>query len=325
VASVGYFVSTIDLRPVRRWQRRSERSRRRPSRQPPPCQHRCPRLCAVHRRRPRQAGDTPAAESATAETAQAADSQAAPVNGTPNPAPLQRNDVRRSRRSCGPLASIRPVDGNPGRMTEGAVRLSTDSRAADRRIDNALLQQFRQDPAPLAVQQVRPAGRPAGPLALPRRSDPFEPACAAGNRFGQWMNPWCADARRPKEGPLFARRSAELPATASIVDRSVATASIKEAFMLRATPCRHCRTLRRNGGLRRQARRPGAHGRRDRRRWRRPGGRSRGQPGSGRRGRWAGRRRDRCRNRARTLIAGRRPGARDVGSPVAYCLSEVAS
>ncbi len=75
-------------------------------------------------------------------------------------------------------------------MTEGAVRRYQQDRGQPQtgEIDNALLQQLRQDPAPPAVQQVaQRAARPARSPA-PRRSDPFEPVRAAGNRFGQWMD-----------------------------------------------------------------------------------------------------------------------------------------
>src|SRR5258707_821733 len=84
----------------------------------------------------------------------------------------------------------RLVDGNPGRMTEGAVRRYQQDRGQPQtgEIDKALLQQLRQDPAPPAVQQVaQRAARPARSPG-PRRSDPFEPVRAAGNRFGQWMD-----------------------------------------------------------------------------------------------------------------------------------------
>jgi hypothetical protein len=204
-ASVGYFVSTIDLQPVPPLASAATR----PQPAPPvetaaavpapaldsaPAASPAPALDSAPAASPApaaSAADTPAAEPATAETAQAAASQAAPVNGTPNPAPLQRDDVREIQaklRSFG--FNPGPVDGNPGRMTEGAVRRYQQDRGQPQtgEIDNALLQQLRQDPAPPAVQQVaQRAARPARSPG-PRRSDPFESVRAAGNRFGQWMD-----------------------------------------------------------------------------------------------------------------------------------------
>jgi hypothetical protein len=192
-ASVGYFVSTIDLQPVPPLASAATRPQPAPpvetaAAAPAPALDSAP---AASPAPAESAADTPAAEPATAETAQAADSQAAPVNGTPNPAPLQRDDVREIQaklRSFG--FNPGPVDGNPGRMTEGAVRRYQQDRGQPQtgEIDNALLQQLRQDPAPPAVQQVaQRAARPARSPG-PRRSDPFEPVRAAGNRFGQWMD-----------------------------------------------------------------------------------------------------------------------------------------
>ncbi|HMK00126.1 MAG TPA: peptidoglycan-binding domain-containing protein [Reyranella sp.] len=192
-ASVGYFVSTIDSQPVPPLASAATRPQPAPpvetaAAAPAPALDSAP---AASPAPAASAAETPAAEPATAETAQAADSQAALVNGTPNPAPLQRNDVREIQaklRSFG--FNPGAVDGNPGRMTEGAVKRYQQDRGQPQtgEIDNALLQQLRQDPAPPAVQQVaQRAARPARSPG-PRRSDPFEPVRAAGNRFGQWMD-----------------------------------------------------------------------------------------------------------------------------------------
>jgi hypothetical protein len=192
-ASVGYFVSTIDLQSVPPLANAAARPQpaapvETAAAAPAPALDSAP---AASPGPAESASDTPAAEQATAETAQVADSQAAPVNGTPNPAPLQRDDVREIQaklRSFG--FNPGPVDGNPGRMTEGAVRRYQQDRGQPQtgEIDKALLQQLRQDPAPPAVQQVaQRAARPARSPG-PRRSDPFEPVRAAGNRFGQWMD-----------------------------------------------------------------------------------------------------------------------------------------
>jgi hypothetical protein len=75
-------------------------------------------------------------------------------------------------------------------MTEGAVIRYQQNRGQPQtgKVDRELLEQLRPDPAPQLVQ------RAAGPYARPtrspgpRRSDPFEPIRAAGNRLGQWLD-----------------------------------------------------------------------------------------------------------------------------------------
>ena len=74
-------------------------------------------------------------------------------------------------------------------MTEGAVIRYQQDRGQPQigKVDRELLEQLRQDPAPQIVQRV------AGPYARPtrspgaRRSGPFEPVRAAGDRFGKWL------------------------------------------------------------------------------------------------------------------------------------------
>jgi hypothetical protein len=193
-ASVGYFVSTIDSRPVPPLASAPARPQPAPPVEtaasvpapasPDSAQASSPAASA-------SAADTPAIEPAVAETAPPEDSQPAPVKATPDAPPLQRDDVREIQaklRSFG--FNPGPVDGNPGRMTEGAVKRYQQDRGQPQtgEIDNTLLQQLRQDPAPPVVQQV--VQRAARPVRSPgpRRSDPFEPVRAAGNRFGQWMD-----------------------------------------------------------------------------------------------------------------------------------------
>jgi CheY-like chemotaxis protein len=122
--------------------------------------------------------------------AQAAEGQQAPVEAAPNQTPLRRAEAREVQerlRSFG----FNPgrVDGVPGAMTEGAVRYYQQDRGQPQtgKVDRELLEQLRQDPAPQIVQ------RATGPYARPtrspgaRRSDPFEPVRAAGDRLGQWL------------------------------------------------------------------------------------------------------------------------------------------
>jgi len=193
-ASVGYFVSTIDSRPVPLVASAAARPQpvppvetaaAVPASAPPdsaPASSPAPAASVA---------DTPAAGPAAAETAPAADSQAATVEATPNPAPLQRDDVREIQAKLQAFGfNPGPVDGTPGRMTEGAVRRYQQDRgqAQTGEIDRVLLEQLRQDPAPPVVQQVaQRAARPARPPG-PRRGDPFDSVRAAGNRFGQWVD-----------------------------------------------------------------------------------------------------------------------------------------
>jgi CheY-like chemotaxis protein len=133
---------------------------------------------------------TPAVVPAAAQVAAAAESPQAPVEAAPNQTPLRRAEAREVQerlRSFG----FNPgrVDGVPGAMTEGAVMYYQQDRGQPQtgKVDRELLEQLRQDPAPQIVQ------RATGPYARPtrspgaRRSDPFEPVRAAGDRLGQWL------------------------------------------------------------------------------------------------------------------------------------------
>jgi hypothetical protein len=54
-------------------------------------------------------------------------------------------------------------------------------------VDRELLEQLRQGPAPqIAQRAARPDARATRSPGA-RRSDPFEPVRAAGNRLGQWL------------------------------------------------------------------------------------------------------------------------------------------
>jgi hypothetical protein len=133
---------------------------------------------------------TPAAEPAAAPAATAAESQPAPVEPAPKQAALRRDEMREVQarlRSFG--FNPGPVDGVPGPMTEDAVQHYQRHRGQRQTgtADRDLLEQLRQDPAP---QVAQPAARPDARATRspgPRRSDPFEPVRAAGERFGQWL------------------------------------------------------------------------------------------------------------------------------------------
>jgi hypothetical protein len=133
----------------------------------------------------------PAVVPAAVQAAAAADSHQALFEPAPNQIPLRRDEAREVQarlRSFG--FNPGPVDGAPGAMTEDAIMRYQQSRGQPRSgmVDRELLEQLRQDPAPQIVQ------RPAGPYARPtpspgpRRSDPFAPVRAAGDRLGQWLD-----------------------------------------------------------------------------------------------------------------------------------------
>ena len=138
--------------------------------------------------------DTPAVEPAAAQAAPAADRQQVAVDATPVE-PLRRDEVSEIQtrlRSFG--FNPGPVDGSAGRMTEGAVARYQQDRGQSQigKVDRQLLEQLRHDPAPPVAQQVaqrapRPEAR-ATRAPAPRRSDPFEPVRAAGDRFGRWLD-----------------------------------------------------------------------------------------------------------------------------------------
>lgn len=131
------------------------------------------------------------AAAATPEAAPATARQPAPVEPALTPAPLRRDEVREVQarlRSFG--LDPGPVDGVPGPMTEDAVMHYQRHRdqLQTGKADRQLLEQLRQDPAARVAQSaVRPGASRATGSPAARRSDPFEPVRAAGNRLGQWL------------------------------------------------------------------------------------------------------------------------------------------
>jgi CheY-like chemotaxis protein len=134
---------------------------------------------------------TPAVMPAAAQAAPAADSQQALVEPAPNQTPLRRDEAREVQarlRSFG--FNPGPVDGALGAVTEGAVMHYQQNRGQPQtgKVDRELLEQLRQDPAPQIVQGATgPYARPTLSPG-PRRSDPFAPVRAAGDRLGQWLD-----------------------------------------------------------------------------------------------------------------------------------------
>jgi hypothetical protein len=140
---------------------------------------------------------TPAVEPAAAQ-AVAADSRQDPVEPARSQTTLRPDEVREVQtrlRSFG--FNPGPLDGAAGRMTESAVMHYQQNRGhlQTGTVDRRLMEQLRQDPAPQVAQQVAKRAVPnaAGPAPRAtsspgaRRSDPFEPVRAAGDRFGQWL------------------------------------------------------------------------------------------------------------------------------------------
>lgn len=190
-AAVAYFVSTIESRPLVQLPSAAAQPKSAPSREI----SNAAVAPALPDPSPQPADVVEAVEPAATQAPLAADSQPAPVEAMPGESPLQSNDVREIQaklRSFG--FNPGPVDGTAGRLTEVAVTRYQQARgqAQTGAIDRRLLEQLRQDPAPPVAQQIaqrgpRPdarANRPSGS----RRSDPFEPVRAAGNRLGQWLD-----------------------------------------------------------------------------------------------------------------------------------------
>jgi peptidoglycan hydrolase-like protein with peptidoglycan-binding domain len=128
---------------------------------------------------------------AAVQAAPAADGQQALAEMAPNEAPLRRDEAREVQarlRSFG--FNPGPVDGDPGAMTEGAIRRYQQNRGQPQsgKVDRELLEQLRHDPAPKIVQRTAgPYARPT-PSPEPRRPNPFESVRAAGDRLGQWLD-----------------------------------------------------------------------------------------------------------------------------------------
>jgi Putative peptidoglycan binding domain len=185
-AALAYFVSTLDTQPVPPLARAAALPE--PAAAPPD-------VALASSSPTPTATPTATVEPAPTEAPPPADSPPADVKATPSAAPLQRDEVREIQaklRSFG--FNPGPVDGNPGRMTDRAVRRYQQDRGQPQtgEIDRALLDQLRQDPAPPVARQVDPRAAPptarAARSAGPRRADLFEPVRAAGNRFGQWLD-----------------------------------------------------------------------------------------------------------------------------------------
>jgi DNA-binding NarL/FixJ family response regulator len=134
---------------------------------------------------------TPAVVATAPQLVPAADSQQAHAETALNEAPLQRDEAREVQarlRSFG--FNPGPVDGDPGAMTEAAIRRYQQNRHQPQtgKVDRELLKQLRLDPAPKIVQRTAgPYARPT-PSPEPRRPSPFESVRAAGDRLGQWLD-----------------------------------------------------------------------------------------------------------------------------------------
>jgi Putative peptidoglycan binding domain len=125
------------------------------------------------------------------EPTPAAVRQPAAVEPAPNPAPLRRDEVREVQTRLLSFGfNPGPLDGAPGVMTEEAVMHYQRHRgqAQTGTIDRQLLEQLRQDPAPQVAQRAARPDTRATRSPAARRSDPFEPVRAAGNRLGQWLD-----------------------------------------------------------------------------------------------------------------------------------------
>ncbi len=140
-----------------------------------------------------------AAEVAPEAAREPAPAKTAPVEAasvTAAPALLQRDAVREVQAKLYSFGfNPGPLDGAAGPMTQAAIARYRESRGQPQTdlVDRDLLEQLRQDPAPLVVaKQVAPRTAPpssgrATNSSNARSSDPFEPVRAAANRFEQWV------------------------------------------------------------------------------------------------------------------------------------------
>jgi peptidoglycan hydrolase-like protein with peptidoglycan-binding domain len=109
-----------------------------------------------------------------------------------NKAPLRRDEAREVQvrlRSFG--FNPGPIDGDPGAMTEVAIRRYQQNRHQPQigKVDRELLEQLRHDPAPKIVQRTAGPYARQTPSSEPGRPSPFESVrAAAGDRLGQWLD-----------------------------------------------------------------------------------------------------------------------------------------
>ena len=119
------------------------------------------------------------------------DVQQVVVEPVKNQTPLGRDEAREIQarlRSFG--FNPGPVDGDPGAMTEVAIRRYQQNRGQPQTgsADRDLLERLRHDPKPKIVQRIAgPYARPT-PSREPPRANPFEFVRSAGDRLGQWLD-----------------------------------------------------------------------------------------------------------------------------------------
>jgi putative peptidoglycan binding protein len=135
----------------------------------------------------------PAPSALPVDTASAPDraSDAALVEAAASAAALGPADVKEVQTRLRALGfNPGPIDGHLGRTTQAAIMRYQQDRAlpATGKVDEALLEQLRQDPAPQLVAQRPPRPGPRATMAPPRRADPFDDVRAAGNRLGRWLD-----------------------------------------------------------------------------------------------------------------------------------------
>ena len=133
----------------------------------------------------------PDVASMATQAAPPVDAQQVHVEPVKNQVPLGRDEaieIQARLRSFG--FNPGPVDGDPGAMTEGAIRRYQQNRGQPQTgsADRELLERLRNDPKPKIVQRI--AGQYARPASSlePRRTNPFEFVRSAGDRFGQWLD-----------------------------------------------------------------------------------------------------------------------------------------
>jgi peptidoglycan hydrolase-like protein with peptidoglycan-binding domain len=114
------------------------------------------------------------------------------------PTPLQRSEIKEVQAKLRTFGfNPGPVDGNAGPMTQAAVLHYQQNRGQPEtgKVDRAVLDELRQDPAPPVAQRpavVQAAAQYNTPAAGPparrsRSADPFEPVREAGDNIGRWL------------------------------------------------------------------------------------------------------------------------------------------
>jgi peptidoglycan hydrolase-like protein with peptidoglycan-binding domain len=113
----------------------------------------------------------------------------APAEPVDEETPLKRDEIREVQERLQSFGfNPGPSDGDAGPMTVGAAMHYQQDRGRLQtgKVDRALLDALRQDPAPKVIRHA-PRHRAYYAAARQRSSDPFAPLRTASARLGQWL------------------------------------------------------------------------------------------------------------------------------------------